>query len=78
VTGLIGSSKQAAPVGISPQILRSSLTCHAVALLEGGTFRCQLLYLGCSRGARPLPRGCTGHVAHPIHSIQHFRVSVFF
>ncbi len=41
MTGLIGSSKQAAPVGISPQILRSSLTCHAVALLEGGTFRCQ-------------------------------------
>src|SRR6266568_8641810 len=30
----------------------------------------QLLYLGCSRSARPLPRGCTGHVAHPVRSIQ--------
>ena len=28
------------------------------------------LYLGCSRTARPLPRGRTGHVAHPIRSIQ--------
>jgi len=23
------------------------------------------LHLGCSRSARPLPRGVTGHVAHP-------------
>ena len=35
MTGLIGSSKQAAPVGISPQILRSSLTCHAAAFANG-------------------------------------------
>ena len=27
------------------------------------------LYLGCARSARPLPRGFTGHVAHPIRSI---------
>jgi len=27
------------------------------------------LYLGCSRSARPLPRGFTGHVAHPVRSI---------
>jgi hypothetical protein len=27
------------------------------------------LYLGCSRSARPLPRGLTGHVTHPIRSI---------
>jgi len=27
------------------------------------------LYLGSSRCARPLPRGITGHVAHPIRSI---------
>ena len=26
--------------------------------------------LGCSRRARPLPRGFTGHVAHPIRSIE--------
>jgi CheY-like chemotaxis protein len=31
------------------------------------------LYLGCSRSARPLPRGVTGHVAHPIRSIQFVR-----
>jgi hypothetical protein len=28
------------------------------------------LYLGSSRCARPLPRGVTGHVAHPIRSIE--------
>ena len=28
------------------------------------------LYPGCARSARPLPRGFTGHVAHPIRSIQ--------
>ena len=28
------------------------------------------LYLDCSRRARPLPRGFTGHVAHPIRSIR--------
>src|SRR3984893_8099463 len=28
------------------------------------------LYLGCPRRARPPPRGFTGHVAHPIRSIQ--------
>jgi hypothetical protein len=28
------------------------------------------LYLGCSRSARPLPRGVTGHVAHPIRSVH--------
>jgi hypothetical protein len=28
------------------------------------------LYLGCARSARPLPRGFTGHVTHPIRSIQ--------
>ena len=28
------------------------------------------LYLGCSRSARPLPRGFTGHVAHPSRSIE--------
>jgi hypothetical protein len=28
------------------------------------------LYLGCARSARPLPRGLTGHVAHPIRSIR--------
>ena len=28
------------------------------------------LYLGCARSARPLPRGFTGHVAHPIRSIE--------
>jgi hypothetical protein len=28
------------------------------------------LYLGCSRSARPLPRGFSSHVAHPIRSIQ--------
>ena len=27
------------------------------------------LYLDCARSARPLPRGFTGHVAHPIRSI---------
>jgi hypothetical protein len=27
------------------------------------------LYLGCARSPRPLPRGFTGHVAHPIRSI---------
>jgi hypothetical protein len=26
------------------------------------------LYLGYSRSARPLPRGLTGHVTHPIRS----------
>jgi hypothetical protein len=30
------------------------------------------LYLDCARSARPLPRGFTGHVAHPIHSIPVF------
>jgi hypothetical protein len=29
------------------------------------------LYLDCSRDARPLPRGLTGHVAHPLRSILH-------
>src|SRR6266550_2613141 len=28
------------------------------------------LYLGSSRCARPLPRGVTGHVAHPSRSIE--------
>ena len=28
------------------------------------------LYLGSSRRARPLPHGFTGHVAHPIRSIE--------
>ena len=28
------------------------------------------LYLGSSRCARPLPRGVTGHVAHPVRSIR--------
>ena len=28
------------------------------------------LYLGSSHCARPLPRGVTGHVAHPIRSIE--------
>ena len=28
------------------------------------------LYLGCSRSVRPLPRGFTGHVAHPSRSIE--------
>jgi hypothetical protein len=28
------------------------------------------LYLGSSRRARPLPRGVTGHVAHPVRSIR--------
>ena len=28
------------------------------------------LYLGSSRRARPLPHGVTGHVAHPIRSIE--------
>jgi len=28
------------------------------------------LYLGSSRCARPLPRGVTGHVAHPVRSIE--------
>jgi hypothetical protein len=27
------------------------------------------LYLGCARSARPLPRGFTGHVGHPIRFI---------
>ncbi|PYL63372.1 MAG: hypothetical protein DMF25_10655, partial [Verrucomicrobia bacterium] len=35
------------------------------------------LYLGCSRRARPLPRGLTGHVAHPSRSIQLLRVLAF-
>jgi hypothetical protein len=35
------------------------------------------LYLGCSRSARPLPRGCTGHVAHPIRSIPRFSFQRF-
>jgi hypothetical protein len=30
------------------------------------------LYLRCSRRARPLPRGFTGHVVHPIRSIADF------
>ena len=35
------------------------------------------LYLGCSRSARPLPRGFTGHVAHPSRSIHcHGRAKV--
>jgi len=29
------------------------------------------LYLDRSRDARPLPRGLTGHVAHPLRSILH-------
>jgi len=29
------------------------------------------LYLDPSRDARPLPRGLTGHVAHPLRSILH-------
>jgi len=29
-----------------------------------------VLYLGSSRCARPLPRGFTGHVAHPSRSIH--------
>jgi hypothetical protein len=29
------------------------------------------LYLDRSRDARPLPRGLTGHVAHPLRSIPH-------
>ena len=28
------------------------------------------MYLGTSRSARPLPRGVTGHVAHPSRSIH--------
>src|SRR6266550_2613142 len=32
------------------------------------------LYLGSSRCARPLPRGFTGHVAHPSRSIGEFRL----
>ena len=28
------------------------------------------LYLGCARSARPLPCGFTGHVAHPIRSVE--------
>jgi hypothetical protein len=30
------------------------------------------LYLDYARSARPLPRGFTGHVAHPIRSIPVF------
>ena len=30
----------------------------------------QALYLDRSLDARPLPRGLTGHVAHPLRSIQ--------
>jgi len=35
------------------------------------------LYLGCSRSARPLPRGFAGHVAHPVRSIAEcgFRIA---
>ena len=32
------------------------------------------LYLDRSRDARPLPRGLTGHVAHPLRSILHGRL----
>ena len=32
--------------------------------------RTAALYLGTSRCARPLPRGVTGHVAHPSRSIH--------
>src|SRR5882724_10903299 len=32
------------------------------------------LYLDRSRDARPLPRGFTGHVAHPLRSILHRRL----
>jgi len=38
-----------------------------------------LLYLSCSRSARPLPRGSAGHVAHPSRSIPMsvFQLSAF-
>src|SRR5436853_2192806 len=32
------------------------------------------LYFGISRCAQPLPRGCTGHVAHPFRSIAGSRL----
>jgi hypothetical protein len=48
--------------------------CHAHFFAEGsrqGHFFGFALYLDLSRDARPLPRGLTGHVAHPLRSILH-------
>ena len=54
--------------------------CHAHFFAEASRqghfflrFRLELhaLYLDRSRDARPLPRGLTGHVAHPLRSILH-------
>src|SRR5262249_33726060 len=43
---------------------------HPPASQHGAFILFAPLYLGCARSARPLPRGFTGHVAHPIRSIQ--------
>src|SRR5437870_5630570 len=46
-----------------------SLTASLAALPSMSLIPFAPLYLGSSRRARPLPRGLTGHVAHPFRSI---------
>ena len=64
--GLIRLRPQAHPFG-SPHLCRTASRWLHSQLAP--------LYLGCSRRARPLPRGLTGHVAHPIRSIRRQRTT---
>src|SRR4029077_10743668 len=43
---------------------------HPPASQHGVFISFASLYLGCASSARPLPRGFTGHVAHPIASAK--------
>ena len=50
--------------------MSSSCSLFAEGSCQNHFFRFAL-YLDRSRDARPLPRGLTGHVAHPLRSILH-------
>jgi len=60
----------ASPHGVLTRSLPRSLTLAPRVLHYVARVPAAPLYLGCSRRARPLPRGLTGHVAHPIRSIR--------
>src|SRR5438105_28399 len=76
--GLSGERAMKSPIG-SQFTLLTTFYFLFLLLFRGVTADRQqavsLLYLGCSRSARP--RGVTGHVAHPIRSIQSSAFSTF-
>ena len=63
-----------ADMRVDPAHVLLTRPCHAhfsLKAVASGHFFGFALYLDRSRDARPLPRGLTGHVAHPLRSILH-------